>query len=187
MRRVERDEIIDYVSYQEKRDPIRTRVMALKKVRRVHVGEYLTFLFENHDTVLYQVQEMMRVECIVREIDIEHEMMTYNELLGGEGELGCTLLVEIDDAEIRAELLSRWQDLPDHVYVETADGRKLGPVIDERQRDDRRLSTVQYLKFALGRSAPVAVGVDYPAGGITARSELTAEQAQALLTDLEGS
>ena len=184
MRRVERAEVMDYVSYEEQHEVIRERVMAQKKDRRVHVGEYLTFLFENHDTVLYQVQEMMRVECIVRETDIEHEMLPYNELLGGAGELGCTLLVEIDDAKIRAELLTRWQDLPDHVYVETADGSRVGPMIDERQRDDRRLSTVQYLKFAVGDSAPVAVGVDYAAGRIIARSELSAEQAAALVADL---
>ena len=79
-----------------RRATIRPRVLAEKSRRRVHVGGLLTFLFENQDTVRYQVQEMMRIERIVKEADILHELATYNELLGGHGELGATLLIEID-------------------------------------------------------------------------------------------
>ena len=97
MKPVERSEILDYVTYSERRPQIRSSAMEAKEKRRVLVGEVFTFLFENQETVRYQVQEMMRVERIVKETDIAHELQTYNELLGGEGELGCTLLIGIDD------------------------------------------------------------------------------------------
>ena len=58
------------------------------------IGDYLTFLFENADTVRYQVHEMMRIESIVKENDIQHELDTYNELLGGSGELGTPCSVK---------------------------------------------------------------------------------------------
>ena len=84
MRAVERNEILDYVTYGEERSTILEDVLEQKKPRRIHVGDYLTFLFENHDTVRFQIQEMIRVELIVKESDIQHEVDTYNELLGGD-------------------------------------------------------------------------------------------------------
>ena len=102
MNHVPRSDIVDYVTYEEQRDEYRAKVLAIKRPRRIHVGQHLTFLFENAATIRYQVQEMMRTERIVKEADIVHELHTYNELLGGEGELGCTLLIEIDDEEDRS-------------------------------------------------------------------------------------
>ena len=68
---------------------IRPAILEAKAPRRVHVGGALTFLFENTDTIRYQVQEMVRAERMTREPDIRHELETYNELLGGQGELGA--------------------------------------------------------------------------------------------------
>ena len=181
-RPVERREIVDHVTYEDERQVFRARVLAAKAARRVHVGEYLTLLFENRLTVRYQVQEMMRVERIVRERDIQHELDTYNELLGGPGELGATLLVEIDDATARAEKLARWLELPESVYVRFGDGTKVRPRIDERQRDGERISSVHYLRFDVAGETPVAVGCDLPE--LAAESPLTGAQRAALAEDL---
>ena len=97
MKHVSRKEILDYVTYEDQRSEIREKIMKIKELRRINVGGILSFLFENIDTVRYQIQEMIRVERIVKEADIHHEIKTYNELLGKPGELGCTLLIEIDD------------------------------------------------------------------------------------------
>ena len=182
MKLVGRDELVDWVTWSERRESELPAVLAAKALRRVHVADHLTFLFENRTTVRYQVQEMMRVEKIVREADVVHELATYNELLGGAGELGCTLLVEIDDPALRARVLGRWADLPDRVYVALEDGRRVRARVDERQRESGRLSTVQYLKFAVGRAAPVAVGCDHPEQ--TGETALAAEQRAALAEDL---
>lgn len=89
MRPVKREEILDYITYTEKRSELQSSVLKQKEPRRIHLGEYLTFLFENTDTVRYQIQEMMKAEQIVKEEAIQHEIDTYNELLGSKGELGC--------------------------------------------------------------------------------------------------
>ena len=101
MKRVTRQEILDYVTYEERRKQIREKIMKIKELRRINLAGVLSFLFENTDTVRYQIQEMIRVERIVKETDILHEIKTYNELLGDSGELGCTLLIEIDDPDER--------------------------------------------------------------------------------------
>ncbi len=102
---VERSEIVDYQTYAELRSEVRESVMKQKEPRRIHVGPHLTFLFENHATMRYQIQEMMRAEQIVREKDVRHEIDTYNELMPADRELSATLFVEITEAaEIRPAL-----------------------------------------------------------------------------------
>lgn len=182
MRKVQRSEIVDYQTYDEIRPSLQREVFAAKAARRMHVGDHFTFLFENALTVRYQVQEMMRAEKIVREKDIRHEIETYNALLGGDGELGCTLLIEIDDPEQRAVLLRAWLQLPEHLYARMEDGEKIRPAFDNAQRGTERISSVQYLKFPVGGRTPVALGVDLP--GIECEALLTEAQKSALAEDL---
>ena len=182
---VARDEILDYVSYEEQRSAVREAVMRTKAVRRVHVGPHLTFLFENHETMRYQVLEMVRTERMVKDADIRHEIETYNEVLGGKGELGATLLVELDDPALRAEKLTQWLALPKHLYAMRADGRKAYARFDERQVGETRVSSVQYLKFEVGDQAPVAIGCDHPDPELRHETQLTAEQRQALQRDID--
>jgi hypothetical protein len=176
------EDLVDYQTYEEIRPTLRQEVLAAKAARRVHVGAYLTFLFENTLTIRYQIQEMMRAERIVKERDILRELETYNELLGGPGELGCTLLIEIDDPLVRAVRLREWYELPEHVYVRTQDGARVRARFDEAQRGDGRLSSVQYLKFPRSDREIVGVGVDLP--GLEADTALSAEQRAALGADL---
>ena len=182
MRRVERAEIVDYMTYGDSRPEILQRVMNVKVPRRVHLGEHLTLLFENHETIRFQIQEMIRVEQLVKESDIQHEIETYNELLGASGELGATLLIEIENPDERASLLRKWRTLPEHVYVELEDGSKVYARFDERQVGDERLSSVQYLKFATSGRVPIAVGSDHPL--LQESTRLTGAQRDALASDL---
>ena len=182
MKRVTRQEILDYVTYEEQRKQIREKIMNIKELRRINVAGVLSFLFENTDTVRYQIQEMIRVERIVKETDILHEINTYNELLGDSGELGCTLLIEIDDHDERDEKLIQWLELPKHLYLSLEDESKIRASFDERQIGDARLSSVQYIKFNTGGKTPVAIGSDLPM--LKAETALTADQKKALSEDL---
>ena len=184
MKRVQREEILPLAEYEKVRPQFRARVMALKNERRIHVGEYLTFLFEHHDTVLYQVQEMMRAERMQGDAEIRHELETYNELLGGRGELGCTLLIEIEDAATRDQLLAKWTDLPSKIWLETQAGKRVPAEFDPRQVGDRRASSVQYLKFHVGDGVPVRMGCDHTELKIAV--ELEPIQVGALVRDLVG-
>ena len=179
---IRRAEIVDYVTYEDVRARFRSEVMKAKGLRRIHISEYLTLLFENHLTVRYQIQEMIRAERIVRESDIVHEIDTYNELLGGEGELGCTLLIEIEDPALRDRKLREWWSLPEKTYVVLENGTRIPATFDERQRGDGRLSSVQYLKFKTGGAVPVALGVDLD--DLRNENSLTHDQREALRADV---
>ncbi|MDP1830424.1 MAG: DUF3501 family protein [Geothrix sp.] len=163
MKPVVREDILDHVTYGGQRDAIRASAMQAKDLRRVHVGPHLTFLFENPETVRYQVLEMVRAEQIVREADIRHELETYNALLGGPGDLGCTMFIEIEDEKARPGLLRAWRNLPGQVFLLLADGRVVPARWDDFQMDEDRLSSVQFLRFPLGEGEPVGIRVTLPA------------------------
>ena len=113
---------------------------------------------------------------------MSHEIDTYTEVLGGDGEFGCTLLIEIDDPSIREVKLKEWWRLPEKMYLLLEDGTRVWATFDERQRGEDRVSSVQYMKFAAGGRVPVAAGVDLPE--LQVEAALSEEQRQALGGDL---
>jgi hypothetical protein len=182
VRPVSRDEILDHVTYGERREAIRASAMRAKDLRRVHLGPHLTFLFENPETVRYQVLEMVRAEQIVREADIRHELDTYNALLGGPGDLGCTLLIEVEDEKARPGFLRAWRDLPGQVFLRLADGGRVAARWDGAQMDEERLSSVQFLRFPLEGREPVGLQVTHPA--LTGEVAFSPETLAVLQADL---
>lgn len=182
MKPVDRSEILDYVTYGEQREAIRASALREKSVRRILVGEYFTFLFENRETVRYQVQEMIRIERIVKEADIQHELDTYNELIHPQGTIGCTLMVGIDDEAERDVKLRAWLGLNEHIYAKLPDGTRRSPTWDPRQVGEDRLSSVQYLAFTLGSESPDAIEIEMP--GLEMETELSGPQRDALRLDL---
>ena len=161
MKQITREEILDYVTYEEQRETIRAEIIELKVPLRVHLGDYLTFLFETKETVRYQIQEMMRIEKIVKEADIQHEIDTYNKLLGEPGEVGCTLLIEIDDPAERDIKLRELLGLPEKLYLTLENGENVYASFDPAQIGEDRLSAVQYLTFKTNGKKPVAIGSEH--------------------------
>jgi len=182
MKKVKREDILDFVTYEDIRENIRKNVLTIKKDRRIHLGEHLTFLFENTETIKYQIQEMVRTERIVRESDIIHEIKTYNELLGDDGGIGSTLLIEISDSDQRDLLLKKWLSLPRHIYLILESGQRIYAEFDERQIGEDRLSSVQYLKFNCNGQRPIKIGCDHEE--LTIENPLSEEQKEALFKDL---
>ncbi|MCH2415969.1 MAG: DUF3501 family protein [Acidimicrobiales bacterium] len=178
---VKRSEIFDYQTYEENRLDTKSKIFEIKKHRRVHLGENLTFLFENHETIKYQIQEIMRVEKIVKESAILEELNTYNSFLGNSGELACVLLIEIEEESDRKPLLENWMGMEKCIYILDEVGNKIFAEHDPTQVGDRRLSAVQYLKFVI-KEPPIALGCTFDE--LAGEIELTKEQRNALAGDL---
>lgn len=148
MQPVDISEIKNIADYEAERETLRPRMMALKDRRRVRLGDHLTFLFENRETVRYQIQEMMRIERIVKPEDIAHEVKTYNELIPARGQLSASLLIEYETPEERAVKLRELLGLEHHIWLEVA-GERTRASFDPRQIATDRISSVQYVKFDL--------------------------------------
>jgi hypothetical protein len=141
-------EIKHIADYEILRPEWRPKMMALKDRRRIRVGGNLTFLFENRDTVRYQIQEMMRIERLQNPHEIAHEVETYNELIPARGELSACLLIEYETPAERDVWLRNLLGLEHHIWVE-AGGQRSQAKFDDRQISTDRLSSVQYIKFKL--------------------------------------
>ncbi len=174
--------ILDNENYEQQRAIIRQRVLKVKQARRIHLGDDLTFLFENPETVRYQVQEMLRVESISDPNQIQQELFTYNRLLGGPGELGCTLMIEIIDEAERREKLTQWTDLLSYLYVLLPDQSRVYAFFDDCEIVQGQLAAVQFVKFNTEGISPIAVGSDHST--LMLETWLTPQQQAAFASDL---
>jgi hypothetical protein len=187
MKPIDLSEIKNIADYEVERRTLRPEMIALKDRRRVRVGDHLTFLFENRETVRYQIQEMMRIERIVDREAIRHEVDTYNELIPFRGELSASLLIEYESEEERRVRLHELLGLENHVWMVVGDQPPTPARFDTRQISTDRLSSVQYVKFPLTPEQRacwrlgVRIRVDHPAMAV--EQELTPEQLRELEQD----
>ena len=156
---VARGEVLGLAEYEQVREPFRRRIMALKAARRVALGNNMTVLFENHDTALFQIQEMLRTERITAEKALLHELETYNELVPGPRELSATVFIEYPERELRERMLVALAGVETAFYVRVA-GERLPVTPDLRGTDNSRTMAVQYVKFPLSDAALSALGAD---------------------------
>jgi hypothetical protein len=156
MHPVTRGEILPIAEYEIIRPRFRQRIIEEKKIRRVALGEHLSAVFENRDTVLYQIQEMLRTERITSEPAIEHEISTYNDLIPGAGQLSLTLFVEIPDRELRERTLVELAGLEDTVALEV-DSERFAATGDFAGVLPGRTTAVHYFKFTLSAKAQEAI------------------------------
>jgi uncharacterized protein DUF3501 len=188
-------EILPLADYEAVRERFRARVIAEKRSRRLSIGPWVSAVFENRDTVLLQIQEMLRTERITRAAAIQHEIDTYNELLPGDSELSCTLMIEIDDRAEREAFLVKAKGLESHVWL-VASSNRLAARSKERTASAEQTTAVHYLKFSLPKDLADAIR-DAPRTGWRAlalevdhhsyshRADLPAETIASLGEDLE--
>lgn len=153
------DEVFGLDRYERERDDIRRRIIAAKKNRRVGVGDCVTFIFENHDTVFFQIHEMLRAERITDLDAVREELRVYNELLPRPGGLSATMMIEItEQGDIEPRLL-RLLGIDECVFLEVGSDRARGEFEPGRSREDR-ISAVQYVRFQLPPPAIAAFADD---------------------------
>jgi len=194
MKPIERSEVMGLADYETIRDRFRARVIDEKKrARRISLGPKATVVFENRDTVLLQIQEMLRTERITKESSILHEIATYNELVPGKDELSTSAMIEIADNDERDAFLIKARGFERSVSL-VVDGEKQPAHWDPARELPERTSAVHYLKFPLTaraaahlrakkQDASVGMIVEHPA--YEARVTFSPATAQSLAEDLE--
>ncbi|MCA9581468.1 MAG: DUF3501 family protein, partial [Myxococcales bacterium] len=168
MRKVERSEILGLGEYEAIRPHFRQRIMEEKRHRRIAIGDHMTLIFENHDTMLLQVQEMLRTERITNEKAIRHELDTYNDVVPGAGELSATLMIEYVDPTLRREMATKLATLRRHVHLVIGNSAHTAEFRDLDGEEPDRLPSVNYLRFHVGhvagalRAGPTLIRFDHP-------------------------
>ena len=193
MRKLTVADIVDTRAYERERAEFRQRIIELKRTRRIALGPILTILFENTETMRWQVQEMARAERMLRDEQIAHEVDTYNSLIPDTGELSGTLFLELTSDEALREWLPKLVGVEFHIAFALPNGVVVyGKPSDE---DEERLTrpdttaAVHYLRFSFAPeqitafdNGPVLLIVDHPEYSHSA--PLDAVQHAGLVADL---
>lgn len=180
-------------TYEGLRADYRAQLIAHKRPRRMPLGDRVTLIFENRETIRFQVQEMVRVEGIRDPEKVQHELDVYNELVPGDDELSATLMIEITDlADVRAEL-DRLIGLDEHLSLHIEGCVPVRALFDEKQLQEDRIAAVQYIKFRLGDETAAAfrdvhrgaaIHVDQP--NYRVEEAIPLETRHSLIEDLRG-
>ena len=154
-RRLRPEDVLPLADYIPLRRERRREIAELKRRRRVEVGPFATFHFENFATMRQQVQEMLYIEK-GGEAQLAEEIDAYDPLVPQEGELSATVMFEIDDPQRRAAVLAQLGGIEHHAFVEIAGRRVRGEPDPTRENTSAqgKASAVQFLKF---RFAPVEI------------------------------
>lgn len=190
MRKLTNADIKDLREYEREREAFRAEIIAMKRQRRIPIGDLMTIVFENASTMRFQIQEMARAERMLRDEQIAHEIETYNELIPNEGELVGTLFIEITDVDALREWLPRLTRIQEHIAIEVAGEVVAAEEVDVERltREDAITSTVHYLRFRFTdaqrrafRDGPVAILAQH--ANYEARTDLDDEQREQLVGD----
>jgi hypothetical protein len=189
MQPLTRSDVRPPAEYEPVRTESRRRVIELKRHRRVALGDLVTLVFENRDTVRGVVEELLRAERIEDEERIAEEVETFNGLIPAENELSATLFLEITDPAELARQLVLLVGIEGAVHLDVGGSRTEGVYEPGRSRADRA-STVHYLRFRLDDAqraaflsgAEVVVSAEHP--NYRARAVFSEDQRLALAPDL---
>jgi hypothetical protein len=171
-RRIEPSVIIPLQEYAPQRAERRKRIAEIKKNRRLEVGPFATFYFENYDTMLHQVHEMLFIEKGGAE-QLPDELAAYNPLIPQGAELVATVMFEIDDPIRRGRVLAMLGGVEDRAFIRLGSEivRGVAEEDQERSREDGKASSVQFIRFPFtaaqiaafkGSEGDVVVGFDHP-------------------------
>jgi sulfur carrier protein ThiS len=189
MNKVVLNDIMGNAAYEKLRDKSRQRIIELKRHRRVSVGDKVTLVFENRDTVIFQIQEMMRAEKISDLDKIREEIEVYNELIPGPGELSATLFLEIEDQTHLREDLLKFLGIDESVYLKVG-SEFIHARFEEGHSKEDKISAVQYVRFPFSAAALQAfvngeraeLIIDHP--NYQARAVIEPDTRQSLVEDL---
>ena len=147
-RKITPADILTDTEYAAHRAELRAKIIAVKKNRRMEVGPFATFYFENYDTMWLQVMEMLRIEKGGAG-QIEGELETYNPLIGQGRELIATLMLEIEEPRVRDRALLTLGGIEETVYLEIGQTRiKAAPTeYGDRTTPDGKTSSVHWVRF----------------------------------------
>ncbi len=141
-------DVLPFEEYERERVTFRQHIINLKQWRRISVGDRITLVFENRDTILFQIQEMVRAERILAPERIREEVESYNEQIPGTGELSATLLIDVTDPATVKEVLDGLKGIDRGATVALRVGtHSLYGAFEQGRSKEDKISAVHYVRF----------------------------------------
>ena len=193
-RKLTLDDIADLREYERRRSETLAGIISLKKRRRPQVGPHVSLLFDNKETILSQIHEMVRAERILNDEGLQVQLDTYNPMIPDPGTLSATLLLELTDDDQLREWLPKLVGIETHVLFEFGD-HVVRCVVDEAHREQLTredvTAAVHFIRFEFAPeevsdwgNGPVVLRIDHPEYDHS--TTLSEEMVEELATDLAG-
>ena len=151
---IEKSDILSRDEYKSQRKSLREKMVLRKKLRRVDIGPYVTMYFENKDTIIHQINEMVYIENGGEE-QINDEISAYESLIPDGQELVATVMIEIDSPIKRAEFLAKMGGFEEQISIKIGDQVIKGnaELDGDRTTADGKASSVQFVHFEFDEEA----------------------------------
>jgi hypothetical protein len=193
MSKLGREDLYSLEQYVEIRPQFRTNIMAYKKDRQLPLGNNARLYFESRKTILYQIQEVLRVEKTFDVKGIEEELEAYNPLIPDGSNFKATFMLEYPDEKLRERKTVELRGIEHQVWIQVEGCEKIYAIADEDlARDDgSRTSTVHFMRFelnprmvaALKSGANLGAGIEHQAYDVTI-ARIPGNVRDSLITDL---
>lgn len=190
---INRDSLLTLEAYAKARPGLRAEIIQHKKIRNVQLGNHVSLLFEDEQTLRYQVQEMLRIEKIYEEEGIQSELDAYNPLVPDGSNFKATMLIEYANETERRAALAKLIGIEDRLFIQIEGQDRVYAIADEdlERENSEKTSAVHFVRFeltapmksALKGGAQMMVGCDHP-NYPAHLEELPQETLASLLTDL---
>jgi len=190
---ISRDSLLSLEDYAKARPTLRAEVIEHKKIRNVQLGNHVSLLFEDEQTLRYQVQEMLRIEKIFEEEGIQSELDAYNPLVPDGSNFKATMLIEYTNEVERKAALAKLIGIEDRLFIQVEGQPRVYAIADEdlERENDEKTSAVHFVRFeltqpmkdALKSGAQMMLGCDHP-NYPAHLEELPQETLASLLKDL---
>jgi len=171
MEKLNKSDLFSLEEYSINRNSFRKKVLEEKKHRKVYIGEHVVLLFENKNTIQYQIQEMLRIEKIFDAEGIQEELDAYNPLIPDGSNLKAVMLIEYPNVEERKEKLKILKGIEKKIWIKVGSHNKVYAIADEdlEREDETKTSAVHYLRYEFSTSmindwkndASIVMGIDH--------------------------
>ena len=171
MEKLNKSDLFSLEEYSINRDSFRKKVLEEKKHRKVYIGEHVVLLFENKNTIQYQIQEMLRIEKIFDAEGIQEELDAYNPLIPDGSNLKAVMLIEYPNVEERKEKLKILKGIEKKIWIKVGSHNKVYAIADEdlEREDETKTSAVHYLRYEFSVSmindwkngSSIVMGIDH--------------------------
>ena len=171
MEKLNKSDLFSLEEYSINRDSFRKKVLEEKQHRKVYIGEHVVLLFENKNTIQYQIQEMLRIEKIFDAEGIQEELDAYNPLIPDGSNLKAVMLIEYPNVEERKEKLKILKGIERKIWIKVGSHNKVFAIADEdlEREDETKTSAVHYLRYEFSPSmindwkndASIVMGIDH--------------------------
>jgi hypothetical protein len=171
MEKLNKSDLFSLEEYSINRDSFRKKVLEEKQYRKVYIGEHVVLLFENKNTIQYQIQEMLRIEKIFDAEGIQEELDAYNPLIPDGSNLKAVMLIEYPNVEERKEKLKILKGIEKKIWIKVGSHNKVYAIADEdlEREDETKTSAVHYLRYEFSVSmindwkngSSIVMGIDH--------------------------